>query len=467
MLREYDKRSGVVDIKTLVKEQRKFFRTKETLSYSYRSTQLKKLRNAIYEYEDKLKEALMKDLGKNGTESYFAEIGIVLKELSYIEKRLKKLMKNKSVRTHLTDFPAKSFISPHPYGVVLIISPWNYPVNLTLGPLIGAIAAGNTVIIKPSEYSINTSKVLQEMISKTYNEKYITVVEGGIKENQELLDEKTDYIFFTGSTNVGKIVMEKASKFLTPVSLELGGKSPVIVDKDVNVKVAAKRIAFGKYLNSGQTCIAPDYLFIHESRKDQFLTCFQQSINEFFGDEPIESQDYGKIINERHYSRLVNLMDGEDAIIGGIANDENQRIAPTVLDNIGFDSNIMQEEIFGPILPLLSYSDIDEVIGYINKNPNPLALYLFTNSKKTEDKVMSECNFGGGCINDTLMHIASDYLPFGGVGESGMGSYHGKASFDTFTHYRSILKKSTLIDVPARYAPYNSKKEKITKLLLK
>jgi len=456
-----------MDIQTIVTNQRNFFRKKQTLEYDFRKEALNKLRQGILNNEENLKDALMKDLGKNSTESYMSEIGIVLKELTYIEKKLKKFMRNKNVKTHLADFPAKSFISPHPYGVALIISPWNYPVNLSLGPLIGAIAAGNTVILKPSEYSVNTSRVLKNMLCSIYPQEYITVIEGGIKENQELLDQKLDYIFFTGSTNVGKIVMEKASKNLTPISLELGGKSPVIVDKDANIKVAAKRIAFGKYLNSGQTCIAPDYLYIHESRKDEFLTYFQEAITEFFGESPLESESYGKIINERHYNRLLSLIEGENAVIGGKVNRQIKCIEPTVLDDISFSSKIMQEEIFGPILPILTFTDIEEVIDYINTNPNPLALYLFTSNRITESKVMSECNFGGGCINDTLNHIASDYLPFGGVGESGMGSYHGKASFDTFSHYRSILKKSTLIDVPARYAPYNKKKEKITKLLLK
>jgi len=454
-------------IKDLVEKQRKYFLEKETREYLFRKESLNKLRLAIYKYEPQLKEALMYDLGKSEAESYFAEIGIALKELTFIEKHLKKLMKNKKVKTHLVDFPAKSFISPHPYGVALVISPWNYPVMLSLCPVIGAIAAGNTVILKPSEFSAKTSEVLKEMINSTFKEEYIKVVTGGISTNQELLDQKLDYIFFTGSTNVGKIVMEKAAKNLTPISLELGGKSPVLVTKDANVKIAAKRIAFGKYLNAGQTCVAPDYLFIHESKKAEFIKYFNEAVLQFFGDNPIESKDFGKIINEKHYQRLLNLMENEEAVIGGIKNDGLQKISPTLLNNITFESKIMQEEIFGPILPMITYDNIDECINYVNENPNPLALYLFTESKTTQKRVLNECNFGGGCINDTIMQVASDYLPFGGVGASGMGSYHGKASFDTFSHFRSILKKSTKIDVPARYAPYTKTKEKLTKMILK
>ena len=454
-------------IKELVEKQRKYFLCKETREYIYRKNALGKLRQAINKYEPKLKEALMYDLGKNEAESYFAEIGIVLKELTYIEKHLKKLMKNKKVKTHLVDFPARSFISPHPYGVVLVISPWNYPVMLSLCPLIGAIAAGNTVILKPSEFSAKTSEVLKEMINSTFNDEYVKVVTGSISTNQELLDQKLDYIFFTGSTNVGKIVMEKAAKNLTPISLELGGKSPVLVTKDANIKVAAKRIAFGKYLNAGQTCVAPDYLFIHESKKTEFVKYFDEALKQFFGDNPIKSKDFGKIINDKHYTRLLNLMEDEKAVIGGVTDDSLRKISPTLLDNITYQSKIMQEEIFGPILPMITYENIDQCINYINKNPNPLALYLFTSSKETEKRVLNECNFGGGCINDTIMQVASDYLPFGGVGESGMGSYHGKASFDTFSHFRSILKKSTKIDIQARYAPYTKAKEKLTKMILK
>lgn len=453
--------------KEIVQNQREYFKNQHTISYDFRNNALSKLREAILKYEKEFTDALYKDLGKNQAESFFAEIGQVLKELTYIQKRLKKLMKNKKVKSSIIDFPSKSFTSPHPYGVTLIISPWNYPVMLSLGPLVGAIAAGNTVIIKPSEFSINTSKVLEKMISSTFKDNYIKVVNGAVKETQELLDQKLDYIFFTGSSNVGKIIMEKASKHLTPISLELGGKSPAIVGEYANIKVAARRIAFGKLLNSGQTCIAPNHVYIHESVKKEFIGYLKESIKEFFGDNPIDSKDYGKIINNKHYNRLINLLDGETIAYGGNRNDELQKISPAIIDDVTHNSKVMQEEIFGPILPLITYKDLNEVITYINNNPTPLALYLFTENNEIVKRILNECNFGGGCVNDTIMHVSSDYLPFGGVGESGMGSYHGKASFDTFTHYRSVIHKSTKLDIKIRYAPYTESKEKIIHWILK
>lgn len=456
-----------MNIKQLVQTQRTYFKTYETLEYQFRKDNLSKLRLAIIKYQPQLLKALKQDLGKNEHESYMTEIGIVLSELSYNEKHLKKLMKPKKVKTQLTDFPASSFRYADPFGVVLIISPWNYPVNLALSPLVGALSAGNTAIIKPSEFSINTSKVIEEMIVDTFDEKYVKVILGGIKANQELLDQKFDYIFFTGSTNVGKIVMEKASKHLTPVSLELGGKSPVIVDKKANIKVAAKRIAFGKFLNAGQTCIAPDYLYIHEDVKELFLEEMKKNIVEFYGQTPLDSLNYGTIINQRHFDRLNSYLNDGEIIIGGITDDQNLRISPTVLDNVELGSLVMTEEIFGPILPVITYTNIDEVIDFIGSRPKPLALYLFTEDKQVEKRVIRECQFGGGCINDTVMHIASEYLPFGGVGESGMGSYHGAKTFETFSHFKSILRKKTWFDLPVRYAPYTSRKNKMIKRFLK
>ncbi len=456
-----------MEISNLVNLQRQYYFSNETLDISFRKNQLKKLRNAINKYEVDLKEALMKDLGKNASESYFAEIGIALRELTYMEKNLKRLMRNKPVKTSLVDFPAKSFRSPHPYGVTLIMSPWNYPVMLTFCPLIGAIASGNTCILKPSDYSHYTSEVIKKIIVETYEEKYISVVTGGREENQTLLDQKFDYIFFTGGKIVGKIVMEKASKHLTPFSLELGGKSPCIVDETANLKVAARRIAFGKYLNTGQTCVAPDYLYIHESVKDEFLGYFKKAVKDTFGEEPLKSPNLGKIINQKHFERLNGLIDGQEILIGGVSDSKTLKITPTVLDNVNLNNKIMEDEIFGPILPVLTYRSIDEVVNYVNSKPNPLAFYLFTTNKNYERKMLSHCNFGGGCINDTVMHVASDSLPFGGVGESGMGSYHGKASFETFSHYRSILRKENWLDVPVRYAPYTSFKEKIIRLFMR
>ncbi|XMB72616.1 aldehyde dehydrogenase [Mycoplasmatota bacterium WC30] len=456
-----------MEISNLVKLQREYYFTNETLDISFRKIQLNKLRNAINKYEIELKEALFLDLGKNASESYFAEIGITLKELTYMEKNLKKLMKNKTVKTSLSDFPAKSFRSPHPYGVTLVMSPWNYPVMLTFCPLIGAIASGNTCILKPSDYSHHTSEVIKKMVAETFDKKYVSVVTGGREENQTLLDQKFDYIFFTGGKVVGRIVMEKASKHLTPFSLELGGKSPCIVDETANLKIAARRIAFGKYLNTGQTCVAPDYLYIHESVKDEFLECFREAITETFGEEPLLSSNLGKIINQRHFKRLSALLVGQEVLIGGTTDPNTLKISPTVVDNVYINNKIMEDEIFGPILPVLTYTNIDDVINYINSMPSPLAFYLFTTNKAYEKKLLTHCNFGGGCINDTVMHVASDSLPFGGVGESGMGSYHGKASFETFSHYRSILRKENWLDVPVRYAPYTKLKEKIVKMFLR
>ncbi len=456
-----------MEIKDLVMKQRKFYQTNTTLTYEFRMNALKKLKSAIILYEDKLKAALKADLGKSDYEAFLTEVGVTLKEISYLSKNLKKYMKNKSVKTSLVDFPAKSFRTPHPYGVVLVISPWNYPAYLSFAPLVGAIAAGNTVVLKPSNYSPNTSNVIQEIISQTFSEEYVATVLGGREENQALLEQKFDYIFFTGSVSVGKIVMEKASKNLTPISLELGGKSPTIVCKDANIELSARRIAFGKLLNSGQTCVAPDYLFIHEDVKAQFLEEFQKSVIKFYGDNPLSNPDYPKIINEKHFKRLLGLVKEQKVFMGGDNDQSLRKISPTVLDNVDRSSPIMQEEIFGPILPVLTFKDIQEPISYINNNPHPLALYLFTSSKSTEKRFLTECNFGGGCINDTIMQVASDYLPFGGVGESGMGAYHGKSSFDTFTHYRSIIKKSTIFDLKVRYLPVTKLKEKLAKFFLK
>ena len=451
----------------IVKEQRDFFYSKQTLLYAFRKEQLLRLRKSIHKYESELKEALYKDLNKNETESFFAEIGQVLTEITFLLKHLKKLMKNKRVKSHFTDFPAKSYTSPHPYGVTLIISPWNYPVLLTLGPLVGSIASGNTAVIKPSEISTHTTDVLERLIQETFEPSFVTVIKGGVKETQEVLDQKFDFIFFTGSGNVGKIVMEKASKHLTPIVLELGGKSPVIVDKTANIQVSAKRIAFGKHLNAGQTCIAPDHLYVHKDIKEEFIQHLQKAIEELYGDNPIASKDFGKIINQKHYDRLINLIDQDTVVYGGSKDDQLRKIAPTIVDNITHDHAIMQEEIFGPILPIISFENVEEVIALINENPSPLALYIFSESKQVQNQIIQQCTFGGGCINDTMVHVSSDYLPFGGVGESGMGTYHGKASFQTFSHYRSILHKSTKVDLKVRYAPYNKQKEKVAKMVLK
>lgn len=399
-------------------------------------------------------------------ESYMSEVGVVLSELTHMIKHIKKWTKNKTVPTPLSQFHAHSFMSPEPYGCVLIMSPWNYPFQLTMVPLIGALAAGNTAVVKPSAYAPATSRVLAKILAECFDEEYVAVVQGGRKENSELLDQRFDYIFFTGGVNVGKLVMERASRYLTPITLELGGKSPCIVDKSANLKLAAKRIAFGKFLNAGQTCVAPDYVLVHESIKEELILYIMDALRNFFGEHPLECENYPKIINEKHFNRLQGLMENERIAIGGKTNAYLQ-IEPTILDEVDIASPIMQEEIFGPLLPVISYHDLHEVISYLNDQEKPLALYLFTTSKDTEEKILTSCSFGGGCINDTIIHLMSNHLPFGGVGMSGMGNYHGKKSFDTFTHYRSVVKKSNWIDLPFRYHPYSKTKDRIIRLFLK
>ena len=454
-------------ISDLVNKQRDYYNLGETRKYENRRKALKQLYNGIVANENNIKEALLKDLNKASGEAYLSEIGVTLKEIRYLLKHLKKFMKNKRVRTEITNFPAKSFISPFPYGVTLIMSPWNYPIYLTLAPLAGAIAAGNTVVIKPSNYSPATSDVIEKLISETYNHEFVTVVKGGREENQDLLNQRFDYIFFTGSTSVGKIVMEKASKNLTPVSLELGGKSPTIVTEDAKIDLAAKRIVFGKLINSGQTCVAPDYILVDRKKETELIEKLVFYIKEFLGEEPLNNPDFGKIINGKHYQRLMDLIKNQDVEFGGYGDKDTSRICPTILKNVDPNSPVMQEEIFGPILPVISYDNMNEAIDFVNNRPHPLAFYLFATSKDTINNFLNNCQFGGGCINDTIMQVASDYLPFGGVGDSGMGNYHGKASFETFTHYRSIIKKSNLIDLPIRYLPISKKKEALIKKVLK
>ncbi|MDY0023937.1 MAG: aldehyde dehydrogenase [Candidatus Izemoplasmatales bacterium] len=454
-------------IKELVQKQRNYFNTHVTKTYEYRKEALNKLYDAIVEYEDEIKEALYLDLHKSPGEAYLTEIGVTLKEIKYQIKHLKKMMKNKRVRTELTHFPAKSFISPAPYGVVLIMSPWNYPIFLTLAPLAGAMAAGNTVVIKPSNYSSNTSDVIEKIISSTFENEYIAVVKGGREENQDLLNQKFNYIFFTGSTEVAKIVMEKAAKNLTPVSLELGGKSPTVVTRSADIDLTAKRIVFGKLINVGQTCVAPDYILADQLIEKELIEKLIYYIKEFYGDNPLNNQRYGKIINKKHFERLLGLIPKDKIAYGGGFDEETLKIQPTILKNITADDSVMQEEIFGPILPVLTYENIDEAVDFVNDRPHPLAFYLFTTDKATMEDLLNRCQAGGGCINDTIMQVASDYLPFGGVGDSGMGSYHGKKSFETFTHYRSVIKKSNVIDIPLRYFPVSDKKEKFIKKILK
>ena len=454
------------NIDEVLKKQREFFNSGKTKNVEFRLEHLKKLKKIILSNEEEIKKALKLDLNKSASESYMTEIGMTLSELTFAIKHVKKWSKNKRVGTPLAHFPSKSFISKEPYGVVLILSPWNYPFMLLIEPLIGAIAAGNTVVLKPSEFAPNTANVIEKIIRECFNKDYVTVVQGDKDVSQSLIEKKFDYIFYTGGTKVGKIVMQEASKNLIPVTLELGGKSPCIIDKKYNMHLAAKRLLFGKLLNAGQTCIAPDYLLVDKEIKKEFIKELKNVLNEYLGEDKINNNDYPKIINERHFDRILNLMNGEKILIGGKYDKDLLKIEPTILDNPKIDSKVMNEEIFGPILPIITYKSIDEAIKYIKKFEKPLALYMFTNDKKIQKKIMDEVSFGGGCINDTIIHIANSNMGFGGVGYSGIGNYHGKRSFDTFSHERSITKKYSL-DLPMRYMPYSNLKDQLIRMFLK
>jgi len=452
-------------IKKIVEEQKKFYQTGKTLDYKFRMRALNRLRNAIIRNEEALYEALALDLNKSKYEAYLCEIGIVLDEIRYHKNHLHHWMKKIPVIPSIGQLPGICYRLPEPYGVTLIMAPWNYPVNLCFAPLIGAISGGNTVILKPSEYAPATGKVIEKIISEAFPPYYITVITGGRKENALLLDEKFDYIFFTGSPNVGKIVMEAASRNLTPVTLELGGKSPVIVDETANIRLAARRIAFGKVTNAGQTCVAPDYLLVHSKVRDKFIVEYKKALRNFFHRNDMSRMV--TIISDKHYNRLKGLLEDGRIILGGRYDDERRFIEPTLIDCISLSSSIMDEEIFGPIIPIITYDKINECIDIIRSYPKPLALYIFSENKKTVNKILHTCSFGGGCVNDTLLHLVNPRLPFGGVGNSGMGSYHGKKSFKTFTHYKSIFRQSTIIDIPLRYMPYTDKKFQLIKKVLR
>ncbi|HDV5917512.1 TPA: aldehyde dehydrogenase, partial [Staphylococcus aureus] len=426
---------------------------------SFRKEQLKKLSKAIKSYESDILEALYTDLGKNKVEAYATEIGITLKSIKNARKELKNWTKTKNVDTPLYLFPTKSYIKKEPYGTVLIIAPFNYPFQLVFEPLIGAIAAGNTAIIKPSELTPNVARVIKRLINETFDANYIEVIEGGIEETQTLIHLPFDYVFFTGSENVGKIVYQAASENLVPVTLEMGGKSPVIVDETANIKVASERICFGKFTNAGQTCVAPDYILVHESVKDDLITALSKTLREFYGQNIQQSPDYGRIVNLKHYHRLTSLLNSAqmNIVFGGHSDEDERYIEPTLLDHVTNDSAIMQEEIFGPILPILTYQSLDEAIAFIHQRPKPLSLYLFSEDENATQRVINELSFGGGAINDTLMHLANPKLPFGGVGASGMGRYHGKYSFDTFTHEKSYIFKSTRLESGVHLPPYKGK----------
>lgn len=456
-----------MNIEKIMNAQREYFNLGETKDINFRIEMLKKLKISIVKNEDKIYEALSNDLNKSRVESYISEINVVLKELDKTIKNVMKWSKKKQVKTPISLIFSKSYIVCEPYGSVLIISPWNYPFLLTLQPLIGAIAAGNTVVIKPSDYSSNVSLVIYKIISEVFCDKYVSVVLGSRDEISDLLLQKFDYIFFTGSTQVGKLVMQKAAENLTPVTLELGGKSPCIVDRTANLKLSAKKIIFGKLLNAGQTCIAPDYIFVHSSIKEKFIEYLKNNIIDMLGNDPISNENYPKIINKKHFDRLNLLIEDQNVVFGGKSSIKTNKIEPTILDNIDFENKIMKEEIFGPILPIITYDELSQTEEYINSNSKPLALYLFTNDKKVEKRILKNVSFGGGCINDTIMHIANSNLPFGGVGESGMGQYHGEYTFHTFTHFKAIVKKYNFLDINLRYMPYTKIKFNILKRILK
>lgn len=438
-------------IKRTIENQRAFFATEKTKSVEFRIKQLERLAHGLLQYEQKIMHALKQDLNKSAFESFLTEFGMLLEDIRYVKRKLRSWVRPERVPTPMTLFGAKSRIYSEPYGVVLIISPWNYPMYLAFGPLIGAIAAGNCAIIKPSEFVPTVSAVLNEMITDLFPKEYIAVIKGDAKTSQAILEEKFDYIFFTGSTHIGKSVMAQAAKHLTPVTLELGGKSPCIVDETANVRLAAKRITWGKCLNAGQTCIAPDYLLVHERVKDELIHEMKATIAELYTEDPLTNENWPYIVNERHFDRILRLMENEKVIVGGKSNRASRSIEPTLLDDISWENPIMQEEIFGPVLPVITYTQLDDVITNIKARPKPLALYLFSENKTNRDKVLQSISFGGGCINDTIFHLATPHLPFGGVGDSGMGAYHGRASFDLFSHKKSILKQTTRFDLPVRY----------------
>lgn len=454
-------------IHELVALQRQYFLTNATLNIDFRIHALKKLQAVILKNEIPIQQAIQKDLGKSGFESYMCETGLVLSEISYMLKHIRKYSRERRVPTPLAQFHSRSYKKPSPYGVTLIMSPWNYPFLLTLDPLVDALAAGNTAIIKPSAYSPATSALIADLLSQCFPEKYVAVVNGGRAENTSLLKQHFDYIFFTGSQAVGKEVMRQASEHLTPVTLELGGKSPCIVEKSANIRLAAKRIVFGKFLNCGQTCVAPDYIYCDRQIKDRLLKEINRQIQKQFGKDPLQNPDYGKIINRKHFDRIRGLIQPGKIFCGGASDSHTLQIAPTILDNVTFADPVMQEEIFGPVLPVLTFDSLEEAIRNLQTMPHPLALYLFTPDRALAEKVTASCGFGGGCINDTIIHLATSEMGFGGFGASGMGAYHGKDGFDTFTHYKSIVDKKTWLDLPMRYQPYRKLNDRLIHFFLK
>lgn len=441
----------------ILKQHHQFFQTGKTKDASFRKQNLKKLLQLIQKKEHKIWDALYKDFKKPKFESAATETLVVKKELKLTIKNIDDWAKPEKVKSSLLNFPSKDYIYKEPYGTALIIAPWNYPFQLVLAPLIGALAAGNTAVIKPSEHAPHTAAIIEELLLAAFKENYVKVIQGGVEISKELLYHKWDYVFFTGSVPVGRIVARAIAEYLTPFTLELGGKNPTIVDSSAKIKQAAKRIVFGKFINAGQTCIAPDYVLIHENVKNEFLAALKNELTNFYGTNPKSSKDFARIINQKQFERLVTLIEKEKVIIGGKFDEDELFIAPTVIINPSLQSELMQEEIFGPILPVLVYQTEQDIDTILRKFPNPLSLYVFTQKKNFAEKIIKKYSFGGGTINDTLVHFINDKLPFGGVGNSGMGAYHGKYSFETFSHHKSISKRATWIDIPMRYAPYKNK----------
>ena len=454
-------------IAQIVEKQRSFFQTGATLDLGFRLRALERLEACIRANEEAIHGALRQDLGKSAFEGYMCETGMVLSELRYMRRHLRSFARDRTVRTPLAQFHARSYQRPSPYGVTLIMSPWNYPFLLTMEPLADAIAAGNTAVVKPSAYSPRTSALMARLIRQCFGEEYAAAVTGGRAENAALLEQKFDLIFFTGSQSVGREVMSRAAAHLTPVVLELGGKSPCVVERTANLRLAARRIAFGKYLNCGQTCVAPDYVYCDRRVRDELVPLLKKEIEAQYGNRPLENPDYGRIVNEKHFTRILGLVDPDKVVHGGGSRRETLQIEPTVLDGVTFQDPVMGEEIFGPLLPIVTYDAPEEALAQINRLPHPLALYVFTGSRAMAELFTTRCGFGGGCVNDVVIHLATSEMGFGGFGESGMGSYHGRDGFNAFSHSKSIVDKSTWMDLPMRYQPYRKVNEKLIRMFLR
>lgn len=453
------------DPAAIVARLRSTYNSGRTRPYEWRLRQLDAIRKMLVDREDEILDALHVDLGRPRLESFIGETGFMVKEVDHARRHLREWMKPERVATPVVLQPGRSEVHKEPLGVVLVIGPWNYPFQLVMSPLVGALAAGNTVLIKPSEVSSNTSALLARLIPQYLEPDAVAVFEGGIAETTTLLEQRFDHIFYTGNGHVARIIYAAAAKHLTPVTLELGGKSPCIVDRDVDLDVAARRITWGKFFNAGQTCVAPDYLMVHEAVRDQFLDKVRSTVRDFYGDDPQKSADYGRIVNTRHHQRLSKLLSSGEPVTRVAVDESDRYISPTVLRDVAHDSAAMADEIFGPILPVLSYRDPEEVIGFINERPKPLALYVFTENDRLADKIVDNTSSGGATINHVWLHLGVPGLPFGGVGESGLGHYHGHYSFDTFTHRRGVLHKPLRIDPPIMYPPYDGLKSRLLKLL--